>query len=179
MIQKAGLAYAPVHKPGRLKLLPAAQARSEGELAAADSGPFRVAVVSAALRPALGESRNLLRIEWSLVAEPRLRPLFASIAASRLVVIGSGSTLFKPATPTAKWELSMGEGTHMLRLDSDFEVPAGAEPAGVEFRGSLGVEMAAGPQQIVFDDLSSARRETRRAGSVTVGLRSVEFSPTG
>jgi hypothetical protein len=179
LIQKAGLAYVPVHKAGSLKLLPAAQARGYGELVVADRGPFRVAVASAALRPGWGESRHLLRIEWNVMAEPRLRPLFASVAAGRLVVIGSGSTVFKPTTPTAKWELSMGEGLHMLRLASDFEIPAGAEPASVEFRGSLGVEMAAGPQQIVFDDLSSARRETRRAGNATVGVRSVEFSPTG
>lgn len=184
LIQKAGLAYAPIHKPGSLKLLPAAQVGSKRELAVAESGPFRVAVLSAALRPALDESRKLLRISWSVLGEPRLRPLFASIAASRLVVMwsestGSRSTMFKPATPTAKWELEMGEGAHLLRLDSDFEVPAGAEPATVEFRGSLNVEMAAGPQRLVFDDLSSTRRETRRAGSVTVGLRSVEFSPPG
>jgi hypothetical protein len=69
----------------------------------------------------------------------------------------------------------MGEGSQVLRLDSDFECPAGAGPAAVEFRGSLRVEMAAGPHRFVFEDLSSGRHETMRAGGVTVGLRNVEF----
>ena len=64
-------------------------------------------------------------------------------------------------------------------VDTDFEVPPGTEPAGVEFRGSLGIEMAAGPQAIVFGDLRAAGREKRRAGSVTVTLRSAEFPPAG
>jgi hypothetical protein len=176
--QKAGLAYAPVHGAGRLGLLSSAKMHFERELAVAESGPFRVAILSVELRPALGESRNFLRINWSLMAEPRLRPLFASIAANRLVA-SSGDTRFKPATPTAKWELSLGEGSQSLRLAADFEIPAGAHPASVDFNGSLGVEMAAGPHAFVFDDLTSAAGEKRRAGSVTVGLRSVEFPPPG
>jgi hypothetical protein len=175
VIRKAGLAYAPVHKPGRLKLVSAGQVRGGRELAVADGGAFRVAVLSAELRPALGESRSLLRINWSVMAEPRLRPLFARIDADRLIVRGPPSTVLKPISPQAKWELSMGEGTQVLRLDSDFECAANAEPAAVEFRGSLRVEMAAGPQRIVFEDLSSGRRVTQRAGGVTVGLRNVEF----
>jgi hypothetical protein len=175
VIHKAGLAYAPVHKPGRLKLLPAAQAHGGPELAVAENGTFRLSVLSAELRPSLGESRNVLRINWSLIAEPRLRPLFATIQADRLVVRASPSNVLKPVSPQAKWEISMGEGTQVLRLDSDFECPAGAEPAVVEFRGSLRVEMAAGPQRIVFENLSSGRREKQRAGGVTVALRNVEF----
>ena len=178
LIQRAGLAYAPVHKPGSLALLPVAKTHLERDLAVRESGPFRVVILSVEFRPALGESRNRLRINWSLMAEPRLRPLFASIAANRLVA-GSGDIIFDPATPTAKWELSMGEGSQSLRLTADFEIPAGAQPASVEFNGSLGVEMAAGPHAFVFDDLTSAGRERRRAGSVTVGLRGGEFSPPG
>jgi hypothetical protein len=175
MIRKAGLAYAPVHKPGRLKLLPAAQVKDDRELAVADNGAFRLAVRAAELRPSVGDSRNLLRINWSLTAEPRLRPLFATIQADRLVVRASPSDVLKPVSPHAKWELSMGEGTQVLRLDSDFECAANAEPAAVEFRGSLHVEMAAGPQRFVFENLSSGRHEKQRAGGVTVGLRNVEF----
>lgn len=187
LLRKANLAYAPVHKPGTLKLLPASQAPGGGETAVALSGPFRVAVRSAELRSVAGQMRKFLRINWSLMAEPRLRPLFAAIAGNRLAVTGAGSTPFKPATPAARWELSMGEGSVTLRLDSDFEVPPGSEPASVEFRGSLGVEMAAGPQTIIFDTVRSAhqevrrsaRQETRRVGNVMVGLRHVELPAPG
>ena len=176
LFHKAGLTFARRHKAGTLALVPAGQAR-EGELAVSDHGPFRVAVIAAELRGTPDASPHLLRMAWTLTAEPRLRPLFASIAADRLVA-SSGADAFKPSTPAAKWELSLGEGADTLRLDSDFEVPPPLEPAQIEFRGAFGVEMAAGPQEIVFGDLASGR-ETRRAGSVTVGLRGVEFPRPG
>jgi hypothetical protein len=174
VMHNSGLTYAPVHNPGSLKLAPAVQAHRR-ELAVADEGPFRVAVASAEVRPALGESHDVLRINWSLIAEPRLRPLFAKIEADRLILRDSLSNVLKPVSPHAKWELSMDEGTQVLRLDSDFECTANGESIAIEFRGSLRVEMAAGPQRFVFDDLSSDHRETQRAGGVTVGLRSMQF----
>jgi hypothetical protein len=177
LFRQAGLTYTPLHKPGRLTLVPAAPDR-DGELAVSDSGPFRVAVIRAELRGAPGAGIHLLRVTWTLTAEPRLRPLFASIDGSRLFA-STGSDTLKPTTPSAKWELSMGEGADTLRLDSDFDVPPQLEPKEIEFRAAFGVEMAAGPQEIVFDDLASGRRETRRAGSVTVGLRGVEFPRPG
>ena len=177
LFEKAGLTFARHHKAGALALVPAGQAR-EGELAVSDHGPFRVAVIAAELRGTPDASPHLLRVAWTLTAEPRLRPLFASIAADRLVA-SSGADTFKPSTPTAKWELSLGEGADTLRLDSDFDVPPPLQPAQIEFRGAFGVEMAAGPQEIIFGDLASGRRETRRAGSVTVGLRGVEFPRPG
>jgi hypothetical protein len=169
-----------------LALVPAGQAR-EGELAVSDHGSFRVAVIAAELRGTPGASPHLLRVAWTLAAEPRLRPLFASIAADRLgasiaadrLGASSGADTFKPSTPTAKWELSLGEGADTLRVNSDFEVPPPLQPAQVEFHGTFGVEMAAGPQEIIFGDLASGRRETRRAGSVTVGLRGAEFPRAG
>jgi hypothetical protein len=175
LFEKAGLTFARQHKAGTLALLPAGPAR-EVELAVSDHGPFRVAVISAQLRGTPDASPHLLRVAWILTAEPRLRPLFASIAADRLAA-SSGAATFKPTTPTAKWELSLGEGADTLRVDSDFEIPPPLQPTQIDFHGTFGVEMAAGPQEIVFGDLTSGRRETRRAGSVTVGLRGVEFSP--
>jgi hypothetical protein len=177
LFEQAGLTFARLHKPGTLALVPAGKVR-EGELAVSDGGPFRIAVIFAELRGPQGEAPHLLRMAWTLTAEPRLRPLFASIAADRLVA-SSGADTFKATTPTAKWELSLGEGADTLRIDSDFEVPPPLAPAQIEFRGAFGVEMAAGPQEIVFGDLASGRRETRRAGSVTVGLGGVEFPRPG
>jgi hypothetical protein len=178
LCEKAGLSYAPVRKALRLILLPAAEPSGRQELAVAESGPFRMAILSAGLRPSLSDSPKLLRIHWSLNAEPRLRPLFASIAALQLSA-GIKSTVFKPLTPTAKWELSMDEGAESLRFDSDFEIPATSRSQSVAFRGTFTVEMAAGPERFIFDDLASGRREVHKFGSVTVALQSAEFTPAG
>jgi hypothetical protein len=176
--KKAGLSYASNEKGGSLVLIPAGEASSRRELAVAQSGPFRVAILSASLRPSLSESPKLLRIRWSLRAEPRLRPLYASIAA-RQFSASSDATAFKLLTPTAKWEISMGEGSQRLELDSDFEIPAKSHPKVVKFGGSFEVEVAAGPERFVFDDLASPRRDSRKFGGTTVALQGVEFPSTG
>lgn len=174
--RRAGLAYASVQKAQSLVLVPAGDAPDRSNLAVAESGPFRVAIISAALRPSLSELPKLLRIHWSLHTEPRLRPLYASIEAQQFSA-GSNSTAFKLLTPSAKWEISMGEGSQSLQLDSDFEIPRSCDPKTVTFRGSFAVEMAAGPERFVFEDLASSRRETHKFGTATVSLQSVEFSP--
>jgi hypothetical protein len=176
--KKAGLSYTSDQKNGSLVLVPAGEASSRPQLAVAESGPFRVAILSASLRPSLSESPKLLRIRWSLRAEPRLRPLYASIAA-RQFSASSDATAFKLLTPTAKWELSMGEGSQSLELDSDFEIPATSRPRVMAFGGSFAVEMAAGPERFVFDDLASPRREPRKFGGATVALQRVEFPSAG
>jgi hypothetical protein len=174
--RQAVLTCATEHRP-RILVLEPAKKRAK-DLAVADSGPFRVQIRSAAIRTAFIGSPKLLRIRWSLTAEPRLRPLFAAIEAKRLRLVGVGTTDFKPLTPTAKWELSMDEGAHSLQLNSDFEVPAGSLPSTVDFGGSFNVEVAAGPQRFVFDDLASAHHAARKFGSVAVAVRGVDFPPS-
>ncbi len=80
----AGVSYGTASGK-RLELVDADR-RSEGRpLAVADAGAFRVAVASASIRPpVVSRSGYVLRISWSLRAEPRLRPLFAAIAGSDL-----------------------------------------------------------------------------------------------
>jgi len=176
--KRAGLSYASDQKTHRLVLMPTGVASSRRELAVAESGSFRVAILSASLRPSFSESPKLLRIRWSLRAEPKLRPLYASIAA-RQFSASSDATAFKLLTPTAKWELSMGEGSQSLELDSDFEIPAKSHPKVVTFGGSFEVEMAAGPERFVFDDLASPRQDSRKFGGATVALQHVEFPSAG
>jgi hypothetical protein len=166
-------------------------------LAVADVGAFRVAVASASIRPPVASRTGyVLRIGWSLRAEPRLRPLFAAIAGSDLraqtkegKLLPAGApplaaepafTEFRPISPAAKLELSMNEGQDPLRLDTDFEFPAGRTWAPkIEFSGSLAVEMAAGPVRFVFDQLATPDSPSQRAGSVVVRVRRVEFPLAG
>ncbi len=176
IVRQAHLAYRPARGAGRL-VLPAAGHSAGDELAVADSGPFRVAVVSAQTRVAPGNSaQRFLRIGWTVTAEPRLRPLFAVLAVRDLSA-RHGSVELKPASPAAKLELSMLEGAEPLRLETDFDLPGSSVPAAVDFHGALRIEVAAGPRPIVFEHLDAASGETQKVGSVSLRLRDVAFHP--
>ena len=167
-----------VHKAGTLALVPAGQAR-EGELAVSDHGPFRVAVIAAELR---GTPRRVT----SFVAhgvDPHGRAATAAavcvdcrrpprrVERSRRVQTEHA----RPRNGNSRW----GKGPTRCDLIRISRCRRRSSRRSIEFRGAFGVEMAAGPQEIVFGDLASGRRETRRAGSVTVGLRGVEFPRPG
>ena len=101
------------------------------------------------------------------------------MAASGPATARQNSTVFRPLSPAAKLELTMNEGQEALRLDSDFEFPAGVTQPHIEFGGSLAVEMAAGPKRFVFENLVAPNQSVGRVGSVAVGLRRVEFPAKG
>jgi hypothetical protein len=196
IVSTVGLSYGTA--PGRrLELIPANRGSEGRPLALADEGAFRIAVHSASIRPpVVSRTGFMLRIVWSLRAEPRLRPLFAAIRGHDLRVTTTdaspvpspGATLaapqvtteFRPISPAAKLELSMNEGQDPLRLDTDFEFPATRtwKPK-IEFSGSLAVEIAAGPKRFVFDNLAARDRAVQRAGGVAVRLVQVEIPANG
>ena len=165
-------------------------------MAVANDGAFRAAVASASIRPSVASRTGFaLRVGWSLRAEPRLRPLFASVTgrnlraeaadtnvvAPRSSQLGAQSalTVLRPISPDAKLELSMDEGQEPLRLDSDFEFPAGTTRTKIEFSGSFAVEMAAAPVRFGFEDLVASNQAAKRVGSVSVRLRQVEIPLSG
>jgi hypothetical protein len=197
VIRSAGLEYGGVSK-GRLQLVRANANSEERCVAVADDGAFRVAIASASIRQSVGSRTSYaLRIGWSLRAEPRLRPLFASIAGSSIraqtaaqapatqapatqaPATQAAITVFRPISPAAKLELSMDEGQEALRLTSDFECPAGIASPKIDLSGSFAVEMAAGPTRFIFDDLVTADQPAKRVGNVAVRLRHVEFPANG
>jgi hypothetical protein len=172
-----------------LQLLPEQKAAAEERLAVADKEAFRVAVADVRVHPSVASRTGLaMRVSWSLRAEPRLRPLFASINGSDLQLSSSqvdaakrqrSASALRPINPAARLELSMNEGREALRLDTDFEAPADGAPTHVDFRGSFVVEMAAGAEQFVFDHLANASHPPKRFGSVTVRLGRVELPAEG
>jgi len=176
-------------RKGRLQLVRVPRNSVAHPLAIAEDSAFRVAVLSAKIRPsAISQTLFALRIGWSLQAEPRLRPLFASIAGRDLSVDAgepgtppgdaSGaarpSLILRPISPAAKLELSMEEGQEPLELDSDFECPATPKRLNIALGGSFAVEMAAAPERFVFDDLVAPNPPAKRIGGVSVRLRHVE-----
>jgi hypothetical protein len=179
LVDAVGLEYGLASK-GRLQLVQARSGSTDRPLAVANDGAFRVAVTSVRIRPSVvSRTSYALRIDWSLRAEPRLRPLFASIAGQDLRA-REGQVVFRPISPAAKLELSMNEGQEPLQLASDFEFPlsAMATPR-VDFGGSFAVEMAAGPVPFVFNNLAAPDQPAQRAGSVTVRMMRAAFPQEG
>jgi hypothetical protein len=182
--QPAGIEYGPL-ADRRLRLVPEPKASADRSLAVSDEGAFRVAVATARIHSSVSSRTGYaLRMNWNLKAEPRLRPLYATITGSDLRLSrsegiaarpeGSAAAL-RPISPAARLELSMNEGEDALRLDSDFESLAADAPTRVDFKGSFAVEMAAGPERFVFDNLVDPHQPPKRIGSATVRLVRVEF----
>jgi hypothetical protein len=85
------------------------EATDRKELAVQQAGPYRLAILSAEVRPIVGNSRNqLLRISGKLSLEPRLRPLFLHFAAADLVAT-VGDLRLEPWNPAATYELPAGD----------------------------------------------------------------------
>jgi hypothetical protein len=150
--------------------------RDEGRAAAVDAtGVYRVAVVSAGLRPIAGASdERLLRMVVRLTAEPRLRPLFLRYVGSDLQA-SVGDRTFAAFSPDAKQEIPFGEGGKDVRVTWDFRVPADVEIMEAALNAKTTVLTAAGREKIVFTDLESSVGATRRRGGVTVSLADVAF----
>jgi hypothetical protein len=182
--QSAAIEYGPISER-RLRLVRESKASADRSLAVADEGAFRVAVDAARIHPSVASRTGYaLRMNWSLRAEPRLRPLYATITGNDLRLVSSvgtaaraqgSSAALRPISPAARLELSMNEGQEALRLDSDFETPAADAPTRVDFSGSFAIEMAAGPERFVFDHLVDPNRLPKRIGSVTVRPGRIEF----
>jgi hypothetical protein len=154
------------------------------EMAVQRSGPFRLAIHSAVLRPVVGESRRrLLRVSGRLFVEPRVRPLFLHFAANELKGAVAGTKGLTAWNPSAKYELPVSDAGRTIPLQFDFVLPdesvppARANPRLLELHGLITVQLAAATERIVFDKTAQAPGTARRRGGVTVRLREVKFEP--
>jgi hypothetical protein len=146
------------------------------ELAVTYSGPIRIAVDRAGLRrfPKSGPIR-IVRLNFRLNAEPRLRPLFVKYRGSDFAAQTPGGEVLAPFSPDAHPEIPLGEGGRQLQLHSDFRARASSVPDKIDFRGKLTMTVAAGTEQIRFTRLDQAEGTARRRGGVTVKLQKIEF----
>jgi len=145
------------------------------EIAVTHSGPFRIAVHTAEMKPLLGDAAHRkLRLRLSLLAEPRLRPLFLKFAASDIVPRASAASI-EPLVRDAKFERPLGEGGKSVPLLLDFKVPISARLPRIDLTGRMTMTTAAGEEIIRFRQPASARDVARRRGGVTVTLRDMTF----
>jgi hypothetical protein len=147
----------------------------ERDLAAAVSGPFRVAVRSAAWKTLPDADRRLLRIGLVVQAESRLRPLFLAVSPDEWS--GQlGATPLSAWNPTAEYELSFGEGGAEVAWNLDLVVPPEARAADVlSLQGTARVHLAAGMEPFVFDAARLQRGAIQRRGDVALRVRPAVF----
>ncbi|MEI8383644.1 MAG: hypothetical protein WCJ09_26250 [Planctomycetota bacterium] len=148
------------------------------ELAVQRSGPYRMAIHAAEVRPIVGnETARLLRISGKVSLEPRLRPLFLHFAAGDLSAVTTDGLKLQPWNPAARYEHPVGDAGREVPLQLDYVIPNGESQSAVNLRGRLSVQLAAGTERVVFDRTSQSAGTARRRGGVTVRLREVAFEP--
>lgn len=154
------------------------------ELAIQRSGPFRLAIHSAEIRPVVGETnRKLLRIVGRIALEPRLRPLFLHFATSEVKGSTGDGKAIAPWNPDARYEHPVSDAGRAVPVQFDYLLPQSTEANGVTFpttislSGRIALQLAAGTERIVFDKTSQTPGASRRRGGVTVRLREVKFEP--
>ena len=151
-------------------------AKDPVDLTVQRSGPFRLAIQSAEVRPIVGNlSSRLLRISGKVGLEPRLRPLFLHFAAADIAATGKDGQRFESWNPAATYELPVGDAGRDVPVQFDYLFPSSDDQASVNIRGRLSVQLAAGTERIVFDQTSQTAGVARRRGGVTVRLREVNF----
>lgn len=161
---------------GALRLRPRLPA-DPPELVVQRSGPFRLAIDSAEIRPILGNSSDrLIRISGHVRLEPRLRPLFLHFAAADVAAVASRRRL-EPWNKAATYELPVNDAGRKVPVQFDYILPAGDDPRSVSLLGRLSVQLAAATERIVFDQTAQSPGTARRRGGVTARLRGVSFEP--
>ena len=171
--------------PARLRLLPLDPKRDKSEsptdvLAATSSKGFRIALRSARPREVVGEEAGqLMRLDFDVTAEPRLRPLFLKCAAADVQVTGlreskktdlPKSESWKPYSSDSKLELTFGQGRRQLAFPVDYRLPVGGGWKSLSVVGQLFLETAAGEEPIDFPAGADSRGVSRRRGGVTVKI---------
>ncbi len=154
------------------------------ELTVQRSGPFRLAIHSAEIRPVVGAAdRRLLRVAGRIAVEPRLRPLFLHFATGDLKgSVVEGKSL-APWNPSARYEHPVSDAGREVPVQFDYLLPRStdpddtAAPTKINLSGRIGLQLAAGTERIVFDKTSQTPGASRRRGGVTVRLREVKFEP--
>ena len=154
------------------------------ELAVQRSGPFRLAIHSAEIRPVVGATdRKLLRVAGRIAVEPRLRPLFLHFATGEMKgSVVEGKSL-APWNPAARYEHPVSDAGREVPVQFDYLLTQSTDsndkavPTKINLSGRIALQLAAGTERIVFDKTSQTPGASRRRGGVTVRLREVKFEP--
>ena len=171
--------------PARLRLLPIDPQRDRTEspidvLATTTSKAFRIALRSARPREVVGEKAGeLMRLDFDVTAEPRLRPLFLKCAAADVQVSAQPDSKKDDASkpeawtaysPDSKIELTFGQGRRQLAFPVDYRLPEKGHWKSLSVVGKLFLETAAGEEPIDFPAGADSLGVSRRRGGVRVKI---------
>ncbi|MEZ6147943.1 MAG: hypothetical protein R3B91_21440 [Planctomycetaceae bacterium] len=172
---ETGFIARPEAKGKHLKFLP--KRPDDVSRRIADAGAFRIVARSfSRRRDFTNESREILRVKFDVLAEPRLRPLFIRMTHADFELSAADHSLH-PLNAEAKLErpAERGEATS---LAIDFVTSKGSEVNVVDLVGQLTIELAAGEEPFVFRNLDTSKQVTRRRGGVTVTMDQTRFAST-
>lgn len=146
-------------------------------LAVQRAGPFWIAIETVELRAVVGDDQQrVLRLKGRMFVEPRLRPLFLSLATRDLQAITDDQVALTPWNPDAKYEYPIGDGGREVTMQWDFRLPTKIHAKKISIRGLFHCQIAAATERVVFDQLALTRGTMRRRGGVTVRIRNVAFA---
>jgi hypothetical protein len=144
------------------------------------AGAFRLTAMPVERKPR--RANDLAKVTLLLMAEPRLRPLFLQFAVHDVTARSAERRDLKPFSPEASYELPLGEGGGLTRIELEYELPKTAAMTALELSGKLRCTTAAGHEVIRFTGLDKAlgarsANVARRRGGVTVTLNRVRVEP--
>lgn len=123
------------------------------------------------------ETGSLLRLRLGIAAEPRLRPLLFTFAASDITAtIANAEQPLKSWNPAARYELAAGVAGREWPLTADFVIADRDRQAPINLQGEIRVLVATGRESIVFEDWWKARRTWLRRGGATATLGRVRIT---
>lgn len=175
LCRRGGLSWSFSKDQSTIQIRPVPREKAK-ELAFQTAGAFRIAIESIEIRPVFGDdTQRLLRLNGRIAVEPRLRPLFLSMAAKSLTAVDEKQQVLAPWNEEAKYEIPAGDGAHEVGIQWDFRLPASRTPTRVSLRGELRCELAAARERVVFDAKSLVKGAIKRRGGVTIRIRQVDI----
>ncbi|MBI1347913.1 hypothetical protein GC163_16685 [bacterium] len=142
-------------------------------------GAARISQVSASLKPLPNNDRSqLLRSEWRLQIEPRLRPLFVRVAMKDWSGTTATNESLTPWNPPAVLELPFPDGGSEVVFPVDLLWPD-AKATLWSLTGTATVHYTARWDTVAFAAHDLSPGIVKRRGGVAVRLRKVDFQPSG
>lgn len=124
------------------------------------------------------ESGRLLRFRLGLSAEPRLRPLLFTYAASDILATTAAGDRLTSWNPAARYETAAGIASREWPITAEFLLPENDQSERASVQGEIHALVATGQETIIFDDWWKGRRTWLRRGGATAALGRVRITRT-
>ncbi len=132
------------------------------------SGPFRILIPRAQLRPLVGNAtQQLLRCSIQLLAEPRLAPLFVKYKTNDFTA-NVANRRHAPYSPGAKHEKPWNSEFGGVEFFMDFVVPRSTPLELFDLHGQVQVHMATEVERIEIEKALAGEGKSKRVAGIQV-----------